>query len=154
MLENTNNPIEEKSEEITVETPVKKACQCHRKAGKGIFLQTILAGLVGGGLMFGLISHFSTPTDESPAKSTEETLSVDGIPVVEDDTLIRLVEKRSPGVVSIVVSKEITQAPAFGGIPFFFPFNNVTPKQDQGDSQPLTEKKKVGSGSGFFVSGD
>ena len=59
-------------------------------------------------------------------KSTEQTLSVDGVPVVEDDTLIRLVEKRSPGVVSIVVSKEITQAPAFGGIPFFFPFTPRT----------------------------
>jgi serine protease Do len=154
MLEDTNNPIEEKSEETAVVTPEKKACQCHKKAGKGVFLQTILAGLVGGGLMFGLVSHFSTSTEKAPTKSTEETLSVDGVPVVEDDTLIRLVEKRSPGVVSIVVSKEITQAPAFGGIPFFFPFNNVAPKQDQGDGQSLTEKKKVGSGSGFFVSAD
>ena len=124
MLENTNNQNEEKSEEVlVVETPVKKACQCHRKAGKGVFLQTILAGLVGGGLMFGLVSHFSAPTEKDSSKVVEETMSVDGTPVVEDDTLIRLVEKRSPGVVSIVISKEITQAPAFGGIPFFFPFN-------------------------------
>ena len=155
MLENINNQNEEKSEEVlVVETPVKKACQCHRKAGKGVFLQTILAGLVGGGLMFGLVSHFSTPTEKDSSKVVEETMSVDGTPVVEEDTLIRLVEKRSPGVVSIVISKEITQAPAFGGIPFFFPFNNVTPKQDQSEGQPLTEKKKVGSGSGFFVSAD
>lgn len=155
--ENTNNAVvtEENTTESAQVAMVKKDCHCHRKSGRGVFIQMILAGLIGGGLMFGLVNHFAATTQTATTDTKNSgTMAVDETPVVEDDTLVRLVEKRSPGVVSIVISKEVAQAPAFGSIPFFFPFNNTTPKQDQPATQPTTEKKKIGSGSGFFVSAD
>ncbi|MEI6650807.1 MAG: trypsin-like peptidase domain-containing protein [Candidatus Moraniibacteriota bacterium] len=82
-----------------------------------------------------------------------------------DAALVDIVDRTSSSVVSVVASKEITRTPGgFGDIPFFFgPFGydmggngqngNSGPAQGQGE-QPTTEKQKIGSGTGFFVSSD
>jgi serine protease Do len=132
-----------------------ESCDCnhHKKESGANFLwQTLLAGVIGGGLMYGLITNFSLPKEEETSKQVESVV-LDGTPIVEDNTLINLVEKRSPGVVSIVVSKEVSQAPSIGNLPFFFPFNKTAPVEEPAPTT-APEKKKIGSGSGFFVSDD
>jgi serine protease Do len=77
-----------------------------------------------------------------------------------DAAFIGIVERSSASVVSVVVTKEVTQMRGgFGSLPFFFgPFgfgvdDNGNAEQDQvGPGAP--EKQKVGSGTGFFVSSD
>ncbi len=118
--------------------------------GRSAFLQMVVAGLVGGGLMFGLINHFGiTQSKEAIEKPAEGQMAV--LPGIEDESLIRLVEERSAAVVSIVISKEVKQAPTLGGLPFFFPFNNTAPQEE---TTGETKKQQVGSGSGFIVSAD
>lgn len=117
---------------------------------RGAFFQMVLAGLVGGGLMFGLINHFGiTSSKDTTSKTNQEQMAV--LPGIEDESLIRLVEQRSAAVVSIVISKEVKQAPSFGGLPFFFPFNNTAPQQD---ATGEVKKQQIGSGSGFIVTED
>lgn len=72
------------------------------------------------------------------------------------ELISRLVEKNSTGVVSIVISKDVSKIRDLGngffpGFPFFTPFD--VPKNDSQNSG-ATEKQKIGSGSGFFVSAD
>lgn len=74
--------------------------------------------------------------------------------VTESDALVvDTIEKTMPGVVSIVVSKDIPklQQSPFGGFPFFFgdPFGS-----DGNSDRTESEKRQIGSGSGFFVSPD
>jgi len=74
--------------------------------------------------------------------------------VTESDALIvDTIEKTMPGVVSIVVSKDVPrlQQSPFGGFPFFFgdPFGS-----DGSGDRTESEKRQIGSGSGFFVSAD
>jgi serine protease Do len=79
--------------------------------------------------------------------------------VTESDTaIVDTLEKTMPGVVSIVISKDIPklqnfQSP-FGGFPFFFndPFGGDMGGGKNGGTG--SEKKQIGSGSGFFVSAD
>ena len=138
-----------KEEEIFLHEEVVVETRDHLPNGRGVFLQMILAGVIGGGLMFGLINHFGiTQSKESIEKPAEDQMAI--LPGIEDESLIRLVEERGTAVVSIVISKEIKQAPSLGGLPFFFPFNKTPPQEATGE----TKKQQVGSGSGFIVSAD
>ncbi|KKQ52545.1 MAG: Protease Do [Parcubacteria group bacterium GW2011_GWD2_38_11] len=75
--------------------------------------------------------------------------------IVEDSAVIDVVEKVSPTVVSIVISKNIPNIQDnFGG--FFDPFSmdpfggsDGSAQTDQG-----TQKKTIGGGSGFFITSD
>ncbi len=78
--------------------------------------------------------------------------------VAEDDAVVNVVEKNSPAVVSIVITKDVPQVRRFfntpfgNGFPFFSdPFQN---EDTQGNGRGETQKRQVGSGSGFFVSSD
>ncbi len=68
----------------------------------------------------------------------------------DDEAIVNLVERNAPGVVSIVISKDVPKARSFFQNPFFFdPFN----AQEQGNQgSGGTQKQRVGSGSGFLVS--
>jgi serine protease Do len=70
----------------------------------------------------------------------------------DDGAIVALVERNAPGVVSIVVSKDIPKARSLFQSPFFFdPFNSREPGgQDSG----ATQRQQIGSGSGFLVSSD
>ena len=161
--------MEESKTQPTTEQPIPErsvskcadGCTCHHQEVSSVahaaFWQLILAGLIGGGLMFGLVSHFSVPgaKKDNSNVSKEENSSTEAIlPGVDDEQLINLVEQRSAGVVSIVISKEIKQAPTFGALPFFFPFNSTPQPDSKSDSNQETKKQQIGSGSGFIVSQD
>lgn len=77
--------------------------------------------------------------------------------IVEDSATIDVVEKASPSVVSIVISKNIPNVQNYFNGPggFFNPFSFDSPglngnQQDGGDSQ----KQTIGGGSGFFITTD
>ncbi|MDD5396720.1 MAG: trypsin-like peptidase domain-containing protein [Candidatus Moranbacteria bacterium] len=75
--------------------------------------------------------------------------------IVEDSAIIDVVEKTSPAVVSIVISKNVPNAQNNPGN-FFDPFgfdpfgNGPTPQTDGQGSQ----KQTIGGGSGFFITSD
>ncbi len=83
-----------------------------------------------------------------PAVSSEESL------------LVSLVDKNTPGVVSVVISKDVPKYRSFfddPNFPFFFgqPFGGGSGGSDNSNQgQGATEKQTVGEGSGFFVSSD
>ncbi len=75
--------------------------------------------------------------------------------VEEDSAVVNVVEKATPAVVSIIITKDVPKFRSFfenpndNSFPFFFnPFEN----RNQNGNE--TEKKKIGGGSGFFVSSD
>lgn len=74
---------------------------------------------------------------------------------VDDTTIVGLVERNAPGVVSIVITKDVPKARNFFQSPFFFfdPFGG-TSGQGNGSATGATEKRQVGSGSGFLASQD
>jgi len=139
-----------------------------RKSGKtlftkpailGVFLVVIILSSLFGAI-FGFIaasakpfaqealsrfSHNKTAQDKSSASPDIQKI------VVEDSAVTSVVEKATPAVVSIVVSKEVSQVRQFGfpffGMPDIFDDNT----QQDGSS---TQKQKVGGGSGFFISED
>lgn len=75
----------------------------------------------------------------------------------EESLLVSLVDKSTPGVVSVVISKDVPKYRSFFDDPsfpsFFFgrPFGgNANSNSDPGE----IEKQTIGEGSGFFVSSD
>jgi serine protease Do len=80
---------------------------------------------------------------------TSPLSSQQGPAYVESSSIIDVVQKTSPSVVSIVISKDLSKLPGFGFSPFdqFFGFSSP--------NQPSTPNiQQVGAGSGFFVSSD
>lgn len=67
---------------------------------------------------------------------------------VEDRSLVDIIEQSSPSVVSVVATKDVQTVRRFGGSPFFFFFQDpFEVDRDEG----ATERRQVGSGTGFFV---
>lgn len=149
----------------SVEIPQRsRPCSSHHGRFFGMFIMAAIFGFIGGLLSPMAVSFYkerlakpagiegkALPTQESDEKSVATT----------DKVVTDLVEKNSPGVVSIVISKDVSKVRSFnpfgGGFPFFFdPFNS----QNQGNSgtpdqnSNKTEKQKIGSGSGFLISSD
>ncbi len=74
----------------------------------------------------------------------------------EESAVTASVEKASPAVVSIIISKDVPKiqdffSDPFGFDPFFNPFGSGNSGQN---SQGGTEKQEIGGGSGFIVSKD
>ena len=121
--------------------------------------KVVIAGIIGGvsgalivaGIFGALLSQgkFESMMPEKKAMESAEQKQI----VTESDAMIvDTIEKSMPGVVSIIISKDVPklqrfQSP-FGGFPFFF----ENPSDNNGNSG--SEKKQIGSGSGFFVSSD
>jgi S1-C subfamily serine protease len=88
--------------------------------------------------------------------NTDEPVSTINIPD-EESAVTAAVEKASPAVVSIIVSKDIPKMQDFFSDPFSFdPFFNPfgTRQRQQQPNQGETEKQEIGGGSGFIVSKD
>lgn len=68
--------------------------------------------------------------------------------IEEDSAIIDVVEKSSPAVISIVVSKDVPRYRSFFDDPFGFFDQMYNTEPGQGG----TEKQKIGGGSGFIVS--
>lgn len=97
---------------------------------------SLLAGVLGGAV-WGYWQPEASSMSQAFVKETQTKEEL----TEEENVLTALVAKNSPGVVSIVVKKNITAIE--GGFPFFF----LPQEQNQNSSEP----QKVGSGSGFFV---
>lgn len=73
----------------------------------------------------------------------------------DDETIVGLVERNTPGVVSIVITKDVPKVRSFFQNPFFFdPFGDSFGRQRGPDNSGATEKQQIGSGSGFIVTAD
>ena len=109
----------------------------------------LFAGLVGGVFSPVILQELEQKVPalkglfQEPAR--ESTLRV----LMEDEAVASLVEKNASGVVSIVISKNVSNLRNTN--PFGFPFFSV-PSPSVPDE--TIEKQKIGSGSGFFVTAD
>lgn len=134
-----------------------------------IFISALVGGLFGF-----LASEISTKSlrhalkQDSSGQEVEIVEDENGQPVVkkqpklgvieEESAVISAVEKASPAVVSIIVTKDIPKLDQFYldpffNDPFFNPFGLRPPTQpDPGDVE--TEKQEIGGGTGFIVSAD
>ncbi len=78
--------------------------------------------------------------------------------IQEESAVIDVVEKASPAVVSIVITKDVPKFKNFFESPddldSLFEFFNRGWSNRQRQEEPETEKQKVGGGSGFIVSAD
>ena len=74
--------------------------------------------------------------------------------IQEDSAVIDVVEKATPSVVSIVITRDVPLMRNFGGLPDFFgsPFDFFG--EEDGSGSGGTERQTVGGGTGFFISED
>ncbi len=114
------------------------------------FLLAVAGGILGSVLWEQRGAWFSSP---QKIEEKQEGASLENV-AAEDQLLTSLVTKNSPGVVSIVVKKNITRVPS--GFPFFFlePTPTQPSQKDTDTESDADQLQKVGSGSGFFVSPD
>ncbi len=150
MEQPTLTPLTEISPEPTSQPPVTP--RLSRGQVTALFVLTLLSGLVGGLAAPYLSAQWGLffPGGDS---ETKPALSAEQIRVVAEDNVVAdLVEQTSPGVVSIVISKDVPKVRSFFGNPFGFPFSD--PFGTDGNGAGQTQKQRVGSGSGFFVSAD
>jgi S1-C subfamily serine protease len=98
---------------------------------------------------FDLSNILKKSQNQSGSAGSGQTVSVPS----EESAVVQAVKKDSPAVVSIIISKQVVQAPDFFSDPFFDPFGfqQRQPSQGQGNTG---QKQEVGAGSGFIVSSD
>lgn len=123
----------------------------HGRAAAFTFMAlTLLSGFIGGLLAPRAERYLSAYFPALKQERAGVVQQPSTLVFTEENVVADLVAKNSPGVVSIVISKDVPKVRGFNGNPFgffFSPFN--TPQQST-----ETEKQKIGNGSGFFVSGD
>lgn len=122
----------------------------------GVILISFISGTLGAIYAPAFLAKTHLPFLPGSKGSMEEapleTRIVQERVIQEDSLVVSIVEKASPAVVSIVASKDVPKVrntSPFGGFPFFF----ADPYQEEDDTQG-TERQRVGSGTGFFVSQD
>ena len=121
----------------------------YRRNGRAIpWFRVFLTGFLGGllGVLFAGQAGIWPGDGPGEKQTILEKINI----VAEDKTLVNLVKETSPGVVSVVITRDVrVRTDPFRGFPFFSdPFGFETPEGGQ------TERRQVGSGSGFFVSSD
>lgn len=129
-----------------------------KEQGRGrvflLFLLTLFSGFIGGMLAPRAEQYLGRFFPSLAVHDSDTALTPEQVRVVAEDNVVAdLVEAHTPGVVSIVISKDVPKARnyfnnPFFGMPFFSPFGSG----QNGGAE--TEKQKIGSGSGFFVSSD
>lgn len=159
----TENLIPAKDDSQQTNKPKKNYAHLTKMAMVGLIVLTIflssLFGAVFGLMSAGAVNIFSFKIGQkigqyfpnlnlqkiNPKVSRQQV-------IIEDSAVIDVVEKVSPMVVSIVISKNVPNVQNFnfpGG--FFDPFGefNDGSQTDQG-----TQKQTIGGGSGFFITSD
>lgn len=139
-----------------------------------IFLTTLISLIVILIIIFGIIWHYranvfdyfakeylrEVQENENETKGLEGSVEKQSV-FSQESFVVEAVKRASPAVISIVISKDVPKyetysdpnnqhnpfGDIFGGIPNFF-FNIPQYRQNG------TEKKEVGSGSGFLISSD
>jgi serine protease Do len=154
--EENNESMEEKTVEKT--EPLKSQINITKNMLIIVVIVTILTssifgaffGFISAGVMNIFSSKISKKVEQyfPNSQATQDVKKVDKQQViVEDSAVIDVVEKTSPSVVSIIISKNVSRN--FNVNPFdIFGGGNVG-QNDQG-----AKKQQVGGGSGFFISAD
>lgn len=108
----------------------------------------------------GIIDQIKGFVTQNNNDGSQNNGSTEHVNVVEEDSaVISSVEKASPSVVSIVITKDVPKiddffSNPFFDDPFFNPFGFNQKQQQQAPSQGETEKKEIGGGTGFIVDQD
>ncbi len=117
---------------------------------------SLLSGILGGVIVLVMVTVSS---ENIPLNLSEqqEPLSINKeeyLPmlVAEDEAIINVVEKASPGVVSIVITKDVTQMRRFFNSPFDFFFDGGNNFEQNFQEEP--RQQQIGGGTGFFVTSD
>lgn len=136
-----------------------------------------IAGALGGGYLkdiiglnpaLGVVNPFALKKS-APASTDNNGVSV--VPKIQNPTVsapeeqavVNAVAKANPAVVSIVITKKVTQyfrtnRNPFADDPFFKQFfgdsNPFGDSQPQTEQPPKTTEQKVGAGTGFFITAD
>jgi serine protease Do len=104
---------------------------------------------------FGSYAYHSAPLREYLSflpVTLEEDLPESGSDLSDvapaDRSLVGIIERSSPSVVSVVATKDVQTVRRFGGSPFSFFFQDPF-EVERGEG--ATERRQVGSGTGFFV---
>ncbi len=126
-----------------------------------VFVIAALSGLIGGlfsSFALRLYEQEKSKMFQGAEKQDDSAAPISTAMIGEDAIITSLVEKNAAGVVSIVITRDVPKVRSFynspfgGGFPFFFdPFGGGA--QGDGDDT-ATEKRQIGSGSGFFISAD
>ncbi len=159
--QNPITPISESGavapETATLENPIPPSAPTIPSSGPrvpwfSIILLAFVFGLLGGYMArldsVSVIATLFTP--ESSRLSDQKTQSDSSVPL-EDRAIVNVVERASPAVVSIVISKDVPKVRNIFRSPFGFPLFNVPSAED---SVGESTKQTVGHGSGFLVSAD
>jgi serine protease Do len=135
-------------------TSVPKKRGRMKRAVAASLLGGLVFGFLGGGLasvafpyVWNEVREDSSRQDALPAAVERERL------VAEDAAVVQTVEQASPGVVSVVISRDVPRLRNFYRTPFGFPFFFFE-GQEGGASEGGTRRQTVGQGSGFVVSPD
>ena len=171
-------PVTESSADGSVVTPSSPIhSRGHRQARKFLLLASLsgfLFGVLGSVLVLVLATRWPILgirpySNEKPVSSIPgqgpDTSSTMPVLNAGDEQIVQTVEKSSPSVVSIVISKDVPrlrQITPFG-LPFISPFFDNGSGIDTAPDDPGTgsggntggnNKQTIGAGSGFFVSTD
>lgn len=113
-----------------------------RHAPYGVVVLALVAGIIGG--MYGALDLAQRPFFQKIFGSRSEAVGTfnQNIQLSEESATTQVVEEAGPAVVSIVVSREVSQSGNFGPFGFF-----SLPESPSG-------LQEVGAGTGFFVSSD
>lgn len=154
---NTDISAEKCPDSVCCRKGGRRICTC---IGRILFILGIIAFAFVSGVLGAVYSSKILSVVNLPFLSEEEktmTRIVEERVVQEDSLITDLVERASPAVVSIVATKDVPTMRNMGsfGFPFFFfdPFWQQDRQENQ-ENEGRTEKQKIGSGTGFFVSSD
>lgn len=115
-----------------------------------VFLSILLGGFSGAYFTKKLLNkEFSglQKFQEELEKNNQTNQGFDNYSIQEEDRMVvNMVEKNSPAVVSIVVTKDIPKLDSFFSDPFFRQFYLEEPS-----AESETETQQIGSGTGFIV---
>lgn len=120
---------------------------------------SLIAGIVGGLASRGgaLPKWLSTGFPEEQRDLTPQSNPALQAVAPEDEKIVSMVERSTPAVVSIVITKDVPKYRNFFRSPFGFSFpffdDQSLPQSPQGEVNQ-TQKQQVGSGSGFLISAD
>jgi S1-C subfamily serine protease len=100
---------------------------------------------------------FKLDNGQSPTIKLDPIVSREKI-VEEDSAVIDVVEKSTPAVVSIIISKDMPRIQSFSPFDFFnnpdFFSNSPDQNNQQDNSGGDSKKEKIGAGTGFIITAD
>lgn len=139
-------------ETVIAATPVCR--HHHRGMSLVLLLLTLLSGFVGGLCAPKAEPYLNRFLPQGLRNETSQAVAPVATVITEENAVADLVAKNASGVVSIVISKDVPKVRGFVGNPFGMPFFNPFGGAPSPSVTGETEKKKLGSGSGFLVSSD